>query len=391
MEGKRCIMFDLIIKNITQRKLRTGLTVFGIALGIFAVIVMGGMSEHFSMTFDKSISLTADKIRVMPEGGFFGASLNESKVAEVKRVPGVADAFALLQTPLDPDNLGFVSGDVVIGIPPDKLEAAMKGTKLDQGRWLVPGDGYRTVLGSSVAREFNLNVGDEIEIKSKRVQRASSVTYIRNFTVVGIMEYTGSFFDNAVIVPLDRAQKFYNRGDTVSIILAVPEENADTDDLSKRIGLNVEKVTTFSPAELRKQIEQSLVIFSLITISAAALAAIIGGLSVMNTMLMSVSERTKEFGLMKALGAETKDILFMTMGEAALMGILGGIFGIIGGSALVYYLNEYLASRGTILFSITPRLLLIAIVFATLLGVISGTYPAYRAAKMSPMEALRYE
>ena len=223
------------------------------------------------------------------------------------------------------------------------------------------------------------------------MQRAASVTHIRNFTVVGVLEYTGSFFDNSVQIPLDRAQKFYKRGDTVSMILAIPDPNTDPEDLTKRIGLSVEKVTTFSPSELRKQIEQSLIVFSLITISAAVLAAIIGSLSVMNTMLMSVSERTREFGLMKAMGAETRDILFMTMGEAALMGILGGIFGIIGGEALVYYLNDYLASRGTILFAITPRLLIIAIVFATLLGVLSGTYPAYRAAKMSPMEALRYE
>ncbi len=385
-------MFDLILKNITQRKMRTGLTVFGIALGIFAVIVMGGMSEHFNQTFERSISLTADKIRVLPEGGFFGASLNESKVAEVKRIPGVADAFGLLQAPLDPDSLVFFGGgDVVVGILPEKLEASLKDTRLTQGRWLIPGDGYRAVLGSSVAREFKLKVGDEIEIKNKRVQRQASITRSRNFTVVGIMEYTGSFFDNAVIMPLDRAQKFYNRGDTISLILAVPDANADTEELTKRIALSVEKVTTFSPEELRKQIEQSLIIFSLITISAAVLAAIIGGLSVMNTMLMSVSERTKEFGLMKALGAETKDILFMTMGEAALMGILGGIFGILGGGALVYYLNEYLASRGTVLFTITPRLLVIAIVFAAGLGIISGTYPAYRAAKMSPMEALRHE
>ncbi len=384
-------MFDLIIRNITQRKLRTGLTVFGIALGIFAVMVMGGMSEHFNITFDRSMSLTADKIRVMPEGGFVGVSLNESKVREVKRVPGVSDAYGLLQSPLDPESLGMFGGDVVIGIPPEKQELAMKDTKLTEGRFLVPGDGYRAVLGSSVAREFNLKVGDELEVKSKRVQRAASITHIRNFTIVGILEYTGSFFDNAVQVPLDRAQKFYDRGDTVSIILAVPDPNADPEDLTKRIELNVEKVKALSPSELRKQIEQSLIVFSLITISAAVLAAIIGGLSVMNTMLMSVSERTKEFGLMKALGAETKDILFMTMGEAALMGILGGIFGIIGGGALVYYMNDYLASRGTTLFSITPRLVVIAIVFATLLGVISGMYPAYRAAKMSPMEALRYE
>ncbi len=384
-------MFDLIIKNITQRKLRTGLTVFGIALGIFAVIVMGGMSEHFNLTFDRSMSLTADKIRVLPEGGFGGSSLNESKVREVKRVPGVSDAYGMMQAPLDPESLGMFGGDVVIGIPPEKQELAMKDTKLTDGRFLVAGDGYRAVLGSSVAREFNLKVGDELEVKSKRVARAATITHTRNFTVVGVLEYTGSFFDNAVQIPLDMAQKFYSREGTVSFILAIPEPDADPEDLAKRIELNVEKIKTFSPSELRKQIEQSLIIFSLITISAAVLAAIIGGLSVMNTMLMSVSERTKEFGLMKALGAETRDILFMTMGEAALMGILGGIVGIIGGGALVYYLNDYLASRGTTLFTITPRLIAIAIVFATLLGVLSGMYPAYRAAKMSPMEALRYE
>ena len=384
-------MFDLILKNITQRKLRAGLTVFGIALGILAVIVMGGMSEHFNMTFDRSISLTADKIRVFPEIGFGGGDLNDSKSREVKRVTGVADAYGILQAALDPESLGFFGGDAVIGVQPEKQLSLLKDTQVTDGRFLAVGDGYRAVLGSSVAREFNLKAGDGLQIKSKRVQRASSITHTRNFTVVGIMEYTGSFFDNSVIIPLDIAQKFYNRGDTVSFILAVPDPDTDAEDLSKRIELNVEKIKTFSPEQLRKQIEQSLVIFTLITISAAVLAAIIGGLSVVNTMLMSVSERTKEFGLMKAMGAETKDILFMTMGEAALMGILGGICGIIGGGALVYYLNDYLASRGTVLFSITPRLLVIAIVFSTFLGVLSGLYPAYRAAKMSPMEALRYE
>ncbi|CAG0957181.1 Macrolide export ATP-binding/permease protein MacB [Methanosarcinales archaeon] len=384
-------MFDLILKNITQRKLRAGLTIFGIALGILAVIVMGGMSEHFNMTFDKSISLTADKIRVFPEIGFGGGDLNDSKSREVKRVTGVADAYGILQAALDPESLGFFGGDVVIGVQPEKQLSLLKDTQVTDGRFLAVGDGYRAVLGSSVAREFNLKAGDELQIKSKRVQRASSITHMRNFTVVGIMEYTGSFFDNSVIIPLDIAQKFYDRGDTVSFILAVPDPDTDAEDLSKRIELNVEKIKAFSPEQLRKQIEQSLVIFTLITISAAVLAAIIGGLSVVNTMLMSVSERTKEFGLMKAMGAETKDILFMTMGEAALMGVLGGICGIVGGGALVYYLNDYLASRGTVLFSITPRLLVIAIVFSTFLGVISGLYPAYRAAKMSPMEALRYE
>ncbi len=383
-------MFDIILKTFTQRKLRTGLSIFGIALGIFAVIVMGGMSEHFSMTFERSITLTADKIRVLPEVGLFGSSLNESKASEVRRIPGVSDAYGVLQSSLDPESLGF-GGDVVMGIQPEKMISVMKNTKLTEGRFLVSGDNYKVVLGSGVAREFNLVAGGEIEIRSKKLERARSITNIRNFTVVGVMEYTGSFFDNAVVIPLDTAQKFYNRGNTVSFILAVPEPDTDTEELARRIELNVENVKTFSPAELRKQIEQALIIFNMITISAAVLAAIIGGLSVMNTMLMSVSERTKEFGLMKALGADTRDILLMTMGEAALMGVMGGIMGIIGGGALVYFLNDYLSARGTVLFAITPRLLVISMVFATGLGVISGTYPAYRAAKMSPMEALRYE
>ena len=383
-------MFDLIIRNITHRKLRTGLTVFGIALGIFAIIVMGGMSEHFNLTFERSMSLTADKIRVLPEGGIFGASLEEGKVRDVKRVPGVDDAYGMLQVPLDPETVMMFGGDVVIGIPPEKQKMAMKDTTLSQGRFLVPGDGYRAVVGSSVAREFKLSVGDDLPIKSKRVYRTSSITHTKNFTVVGVLEYTGSFFDSAVQVPLDRAQDFYDKGDGVSFILAVPEQGVDADNLAKRIELSVDKVTTFSPRELREQIAQSLIIFSLITISAAALAALIGGLSVMNTMFMSVSERTKEFGLMKALGAETKDILFMTMGEAALMGFIGGISGLVVGGTFVYLLNEYLADRGTVLFAITPRLVVIAMLFATLLGTIAGLIPAYSAAKKSPMEALRY-
>ncbi len=380
-------MIDIILKNIMHRKLRTGLTVFGIALGIFAVVVMGSMSEHFNHTFEKTISLTADKIRVLPESGFFGSALSQSTVRAVKRVPGVADAFGLLQAPLNPESVGFFGGDIVIGIPPEKQPVAMKDTKIS-GSFLIPGDGYKAVVGSNVAREFNLKVGDEIEIKSRKGEK---VTYKKNFTVVGILEYTGSFFDNSVQIPLDTAQKFYKRGNDVSIILAIPETNADPEELAKRIALSVEGVTTFSPKEIKKQIKQSLIVFSLITISAAVLAAIIGGLSVMNTMIMSVSERTREFGLMKAMGAETRDILFMTISEAGLIGMLGGMLGILAGVAFVHYLNEFLIAKGTVLFLITPRLLVIAIIFATLLGILSGMYPAYRAARMKPMEALRYE
>lgn len=384
-------MFDLIIRSMTQRKMRTILTIFGIALGIFAVVVMGGMSEHMNLVVDKSLKLLANNIQIEPDGTFGGVgTLDGSKIKQVKRVPGVSDAYGVLITSLDPEGGGggFGGNEMVFGVLPEKQ---LKDAKLTLGRYLIPGDGYKAVIGSSIARKYDLKVGDELEIRSKRLQRSSSITHKRNVSVVGILEYTGSIFDSSVQIPLDRAQKFYEMENTVSFIYAEPSTGTDPSDLAKRIELSVDKVKSKSPEQLRKEIEGDLVIFGLITISAAVLAAIIGGLSVMNTMLMSVSERTKEFGLLKALGAERKNILFMTMGEAALMGVIGGISGIAAGSVLVHFLNRSFEAQGSALFAITPRLILIGLLFATFLGIVCGTYPAYRATRMSPMEALRYE
>ncbi|MDO9096633.1 MAG: FtsX-like permease family protein, partial [Candidatus Methanoperedens sp.] len=309
--------------------------------------------------------------------------------SKVRRIPGVFDAYGLLWMPYDMESLGMF-GAFVVGIAPEKQELTLKDIKLTEGRLLVPGDSYRAVVGSNVARQYGLNVGDELEIKSKKVQRASTITSVRNFTVVGIMEFTSTDFDYMIIIPLDLAKKFYDMDDQLTYIWAVPEEGVDAEDLSRRIELGVENIKTISPQELRKQSEQMLMVMNLITISAAVLAAIIGGLSVMNTMLMSVSERTREFGLMKAMGAEVRDILLMTMGESALMGVIGGIIGIAGGSIFIYFMNEYLATMGTVLFAVTYRLVIISLLFATLLGTASGILPAYRAAKMRPMEAMKY-
>jgi len=370
-------MLDLIIKNATQRKVRTTLTICGIALGIFALVVMGAMSENFGQTFEKSMSLTSDKIRVFAESGIFGGGLSEHKVSDVRRVAGVEDAYGVLVTLFDEDQFGM-SGKQVLGVPPRKSRNVLEPVELKEGRFLTAGDTYQTVVGKNIAGEYDLDIGSTLELNEKK------------FTVVGIMEYTGSIFDSYATIPLDTAQDVYNAENSITYIFAQPAQGVDAELLSKRIELSVKGVNTISPNELKEQAGQSLLIFSVVTISSAILAAIIGGLSVMNTMLMSVAERTREFGILKAMGAETKDIILLTLGEAALLGVIGGVLGIITGGAAAYALNLWLASKGIILFTITYRLLFIAMLFATLIGMASGAYPAYRAASMSPMEALRH-
>ena len=373
------LLFDIILRNLTQRKVRTGLTVSGIALGIFAVIVMGSMSENFNQTFETSFSLTADKIRVFGSSGVFGGSVTTSKAAEVRKVPGVKDAYGLLMAPLEEGGGMSFGGNQIVGLPPEKSQTVLEPVQVKDGRFLMRGDRYETVVGTSVATQYNVGVGDRIEIRDKY------------FTVVGVLEYTGSFFDATAAVPLDIAQDVYDMDDMVSMIFAIPEDGVDGDLLAKRIKLSVDGVDTLSPSELEEEAKQSLMIFSVITISAAVLAAIIGGLSVMNTMLMSVMERTKEFGILKALGAERRDILLMTVGEAAIMGLMGGLLGLACGWVVVYGMNLWLADKGIVLFLITTRLVAVAMLFAILLGTLSGIYPALRASRMSPMEALRYE
>lgn len=371
-------MLDLISRNLTQRRLRTGLTIFGIALGIFALVVMGAMSENFNGIFEKTMELEGTKIRVVGSGGPLGGALSDEKVSRVRKVEGIRDAYGIIQAPVKKGQIGMTS-DIAIGIPPEKLPSFLGSAKLIAGRMLEIGDTTRTVIGNSLAREYDLKVGNTLEINEK------------NFTVVGILEYTGSGFDFAAYIPLKKAQELYAMEGRLNAIFAVPARAADAEQVARQIKLNVEDVEVITTAELRKQVEQSLLVFTVITTGAAIIAAIIGGFSVMNTMLMSVSERTREFGILKAIGAETKDILIMLVGEAAIMGIIGGILGILAGYGFSSLLNSWLGAKGTTIFLVTPRLILIAIAFAVLLGALSGVYPAYRASRLNPVEALRHE
>ena len=130
-------------------------------------------------------------------------------------------------------------------------------------------------------------------------------------------------------------------------------------------------------------------LFSLVTLGAALIAILVGGLSVANTMVMAVTERVREIGIKKAVGATTGAILREYIMESAILGLLGGLIGVAAGAAFVSVVNSLTAGQGTTIFALTPRLAIGAVLASGLLGVVAGLYPAIRAARLDPVRALR--
>ncbi|MGE5140254.1 MAG: ABC transporter permease [Rudaea sp.] len=369
-----------ILRNMARRKMRTGLTVFGIVIGIFALTVMGSMSEYFNGIVDNAVKSAGTNIGVSPKGGDFTSVLTENDRKRIERVPGVRYVipyvYDLLQE-IGGVSLGSV--DMIYGQPPELLHEFMPYTQLQRGRWLQRGDEYQAVIGSKIESKRNLDLGGKIVYRE------------REFTVVGLLAETQTSPDTSVFVPLEAVRRLLKSPDLMMVMDVVPENPAEADALADRIRAAVDDVNVTTPQVAIEQARQSIAIFDVILLSGAVLAVVVGGLAVVNTMIMSVSERTPEIGLKKAIGASDLDIVKEYVTEAALMGLIGGVIGFLLGSGLANLLNATVAQAlgGTNIFTVTPRLAVLALSFALLLGTGAGLVPAWSAARLDPMRALR--
>ncbi len=371
-----------ILRNMFRHRIRTGLTIFGIVIGIFALTVMGSMSEYFNQLVDNALKYAGSTIGVQAKGGFGLSPLNESTIRQIKRVPGVKDVIPSVVDPLN--ELGSVQmgmPEMVVGVPPEQSELSFQLMKLARGRWLERGDTYQAIVGWTVAKKRGLDLGQEIEWREKK------------FTVVGILAETHTAPDQYVVIPIDTAWKAMKRPDLIMGLDVVPADPAQIDAVAEEIKKRVSDVNVRTPKESIEQARAGLIVFNVIMLSGAILAAVVGGLSVVNTMIMSVNERTREIGVKKAVGASDWDIVGEYMTESALIGLLGGLAGLALGSIMASMLNANVAAAlgGTNLFTVTPRLVVIALAFAVFLGAFGGLYPAWSASQLDPVKALRSE
>jgi putative ABC transport system permease protein len=170
-----------------------------------------------------------------------------------------------------------------------------------------------------------------------------------------------------------------------------PAEGVDPETLADRIDAALPDLATMTGADFDQQIGAATSILNAILVGVALLSLVVGGLSVVNTMAMSVAERTREIGIKRAIGGSRSRIVRELVTESALLGFIGGAVGLVLGAIVVLIGNEAGRSGGTILFELTPATAVIAILFATGLGAVAGFVPAVHAARLDPVSALRYE
>jgi len=394
----------LALISLKRNLSRSVLTMLGIIIGVSSVVLLvsigTGLQNYITKQFE---DLGANIIIVMPgkllseDGGFAGAH-GAPNFAGSKLTLDLARGLQRLGPPIEKtagviETAGLITyrGKTIfttsIGVSENYSE--VRNTKSQLGRFIstqdVSGSKKVVVIGPSVVEKLYKNnepLGSTLRIGTS------------NYKVIGITEKKGAGMgvdiDNSIYIPVTSAQKLYNMRALQTItIKADSKENVKKaiqvtkDYLGKR--LKDDEFSVVDQGELVKTIESILKTLTVALGGIAAISLLVGGIGIMNIMLVSVTERTKEIGLRKAVGAKPKDILYQFLIEAVVLSVAGGIIGILLGIAGSLALSKFLSSV------VTPWSVILSFGFSAAVGIIFGVAPAIKASRLNPIDALRYE
>jgi len=399
--------FTIALRSLRSNRLRSALTTLGIVIGVSAVIVLVGLGNGIKAGFNSQFGALGNQIQVAKINGTVpgGGAAKELKDSDVT---------ALRNPTLAPD-IGnvtpVVGGSELIDVNQKQFRAAIVGSTPDYlnvvDRDLVAGQMFTTeqaranarvvlLAPNAIATLFGGDAGAAIG-KDVRISRST-------FEVIGVVKGNGQQ-DDAAIMPLGAARAYLVGGnDSVTQIIVqaasvpqVPQALAEVNKvLDQRHSIREPAKRDFNATALQSLLDQAnqfLTFLTLFTVAVAAISLIVGGIGVANIMLVSVTERTREIGIRKAIGARSSAILKQFLIESTMLAAMGGVVGIIIGTAITIAAALIIPTVAPDFGAPTVSLgaILISFGVSLLIGLIAGGFPANRAARLQPIDALRYQ
>lgn len=382
----------MAFKNIRSNKMRSILTMLGIIIGVSSVITLVALAQGSTKSVTQKVeNLGTNLVTVSIKGRGKESGLDYQKVMQWKQKPGIKAVSPVISANLEVKNGTKKETLPVEGIEPDYQ--TVQNFHVQQGRFVLPIDvTYRqkvALIGTQASQElfgFVNPVGQKVYLNGIP------------FTIVGLLEEKGSSRtgsnDDKILIPISTAERimFTKSVKTIGIQADQPKDVGpvvSTIDnlLNRQFHHDANSFKVFNQQQMLSAVSSVSETMTLMLVGIAAISLLVGGIGIMNIMLVSVTERTKEIGIRKAIGAKKRDILFLFLIEAVVLTAIGGIVGIgtgiLGANILSYFVGFH------VILSI--RAALLAFGFSVFIGVIFGLLPANRAAKLKPIDALRFE
>jgi len=416
-------IIKLSISNLSQRGLRSWLTVLGIVIGVAAVVAILSIGSGMQQSISSQLGgLGADIITVSPgfaraytvafqrgaqpliERAQTSVYFTEKDVQAIKSIEGIVAINKVIAGRANVTYLAQSASVSVYGVDPLAWKEIIP-VEIEEGRYLLPGDSDAIVVGNRVANQMfkrPLGISTQLTINGKP------------FKIVGILKESGGIagiigIDNLIFMPLSSAKTVLDLstneysslqvkvGDT-TLVDYVASEIEEKLMLSRHVTEETKDFTVTSTKTIQETVMNVMNTVNLFLAGIAGVSLLVGAIGIANTMFMSVMERTRQIGTLKALGSTNLEVMEIFLFESAMIGLLGGLIGIFVGfiaSGLISEIGVRVLVTGmraqTGLTVITPELILFGLAFSTFIGILSGILPARRAANLQPVEALRYE
>ena len=412
------VVVRLALRNLRMNKLRTLLTVLGIVVGVMAVIVVmagGAMLKDYVVGQIEAFGTDAIEVEIKVPGaepvssqnvagaamGITVTTLKKEDGEAVSRLSNVSDWYAGLLSQETVSYKRVNKRALLMGVTPGVFKVD-KQLEIESGSEFTENDESSmsrvAVIGADIKESF---FGGEDPVGKKIKIRGTS------YRVVGTLKERGTVgpmsFDDFIYIPLKTLQKKIMGVDHVQFMLFNVKDSSrieETTEEIKRVMRSQHEIskpeeedfTVMSMVEAMEILESVFGIINILLLALTSISLVVGGVGIMNVMYVAVSERTREIGLRKAVGASSSSILRQFLFEAVFVTLAGGAVGIILGVALTYLLSQFAIKSGFAIDFIVPlHSLFIAAGFSVAVGIIFGIYPAYKASRLSPMEALKKE